>query len=507
MTTTPATDQTAPPATHRKLVTGALLLAMFMAAIEGTIVATAMPRIVAELGGFSLYSWVFSAYLLTQVVSIPIYGKLADLYGRKPIFTIGVVIFLVGSVLCGQAHSMIPLILFRALQGLGSGAVQPIAITVVGDLYGAEERHRVQGWMGSVWAISAIVGPALGGFIVDYASWPWIFYLNIPLGLLAMAGVLTYLHEQVHHRAHRIDVAGALLLVLSVGALMMGLLQGGTAWAWTSVESIGLFVGAIAAFLVLLVVEGRAAEPILPLALLRQRLIAMGGGTSFFHGVLTLGLTAMIPTFVQGVQGGSALVSGMALAAMSIGWPLASFLSGRVMRALGYRKMTLLGTILTVVGTGALILAANVGALAVAAAVFVLGMGLGFTSNALIITVQSAVAWQQRGVATANLMFMRSLGSTVGVAAFGAVLNVLLLSGLQKLGQASLGEGGRAIDAVNRLLAPGGQAIAGAARADLITALDGAMHGVFVAALIVAIAGLVFAWWLPHEVEAPKAEG
>ncbi|HEY9722487.1 MAG TPA: MDR family MFS transporter [Oscillatoriaceae cyanobacterium] len=482
--------------THRAWVTGALLLAMFMAAIEGTIVATAMPRIVSDLGGFSLYSWVFSMYLLTQVATIPIYGKLADQFGRKPVFLVGVSIFLVGSFLCGHAHTMLELIAFRTLQGIGSGAVQPIATTVVGDLYTAEERHRVQGWISSVWAVSAIFGPALGGFIVEYAHWAWIFYLNIPLGLVALAGLFLFLHEHVEHHAHAIDFPGALLLVVAIASFMVAVLQGGTAWSWASPQSLGLLAVTIVGILLLVLWESRYKEPILPMWLFRTPLIRVAGGTSFFNGALMLGYTAMIPTFVQGVLGGSALQAGFALAVMSIGWPLASFSSGPVMRALGYKRMALLGGVLTVLAALEVWLTAHAGVGYIAAGVFVVGMGLGFLSNALIITVQSVVPWQQRGVATANLMFMRTLGSTVGVAVAGAFLNLLLLRDLHGV-TLPLAKGQHAIDLVNQLLNPEQRRGLAAIEAPLVTALGSALHGVFLVVLAFAVIGLVWSLRLP----------
>jgi EmrB/QacA subfamily drug resistance transporter len=453
---------------------------MFMTAIEGTIVATAMPRIVADLGGFALYSWVFSIYMLTQVVTIPIYGKLADLYGRKPVFAVGTGIFLVGSFLCGQARGMLPLIAFRALQGFGSGAVQPIATTLAGDLYPAEERHRVQGWISSVWAVSSIVGPSLGGLIVQFGHWPWIFYLNIPLGIVAIAGVLLFLHEPGARKDHQIDYAGALLLVLAVAPLMLGLLQG-QAWGWASPLTLGLFAVALAGGGLLLWREGRAAEPIIPLWIFRHRLLGVAAAATFFPGALMMGYTAMVPTFVQGVQGGSALAAGMALAVMSIGWPLASTLSGRVMGAVGYKRTALLGGGLQVLGALGIALGAGLGVPAIAACVFLVGMGLGFMTNALIITIQGAVPWHQRGVATATNMFMRSLGATVGVAALGAILNAVLLAN-------------HSPEVVNHAL---DAARTGALGGDVVASLARGIQLVFWASLGVGALGLAVAAALP----------
>jgi len=486
----------------RKIITAGLLLAMFMAAVEATIIATAMPRIVAELGGFALYGWAFSAYLLSQVVTIPIYGRLADLLGRKPVFVTGVTIFLVGSLLCGLSRSMPQLIAFRFIQGIGSGAVMPIAVTLIGDLYPLEQRPRVQGWTSSVWAVSAIVGPPLGGVIVDYFRWSWIFFLNLLPGVVAIAVVMAALHENVVRRPHAIDYAGAGLLVAFIGSLMLALLHGGTAWPWRSPQSIGLFGLAAAAAALLLVVETRVTEPIFPVALFGNPLIAFAGAAGLFQGAVLIGLTAMVPTFVQGVLGAPAILAGSALAAMSIGWPLASFLTGRVMRAIGYRLTAILGSGLTVVGSGALVLAGRT-PLEVGAGVFLVGMGLGFASNAFIVSIQEVVPWENRGAATAGHLFMRSLGNTLGVAAVGSLLNAVLLSRLAGSATATrLIAGGHALDAVNILLRPGAHAKHSAVDQVLLAALGGGIHAVFIAITATAAVGLLLTLFLPAALPA-----
>ncbi|WP_370314215.1 MFS transporter [Guptibacillus hwajinpoensis] len=226
--------------TNRPFVLGAIIIGMFMAAIEGTIVSTAMPGIVSDLGGFSTFSWVFSAYLLMSAITVLIFGKLSDLFGRKPIYSIGIVIFLIGSLLCGFAESMEALILFRLIQGIGAGAVQPIALTIVGDMYSMEERAKIQGYLASVWGISAIAGPALGGIFVQYIDWSWVFWMNIPLGVLSLVGVVLLLHESIDKERKSIDYSGAILLLVSISALMIVLIEGGVHWKWTSLPIITL---------------------------------------------------------------------------------------------------------------------------------------------------------------------------------------------------------------------------------------------------------------------------
>jgi len=485
--------------THRGWVTAALLVSMFMTAIEITIVATAMPRIVAELGGFALLSWVFSSYLLTQVVSIPIYGKLADLYGRKPVYAGGVLLFLVASVLCGQASTMVQLIAFRFLQGLGGGAVQPTSVTIIGDLFELHERHRIQGWVGSVFAISSLVGPTLGAFIVDVGHWSWIFYLNVPIGLLALGLLWHFFHEEKRPREHKIDLGGAALLMASSTALMLGLLEGGTAWPWLSWQSVACFASFFVLGAALLKVEARVKEPVFPLWIFKHRLICVAGAATFINGALLVGYSAMIPTHVQGALGRSALAAGLALAAMSIGWPLASYFSGWTMKKLGFRNAAIVGGTLLLVGAAGILFLAQTSALAIAVAVFVVGMGMGLQSAAYIITIQSTVPWKERGVATANNMFMRTLGSTVGVAAFGGILNSTVSRQLGDREPAAAN--GHGLDLVNQLLSSTDTLSAGT-RANVVSALGTGMNAVFIAAVFAAAVCLVFTFLLPAKVEA-----
>ncbi len=484
--------------THRSWVTVALLLAMFMTAIEITIVATAMPKIVSDLGGFSLLSWVFSAYLLTQVVSIPIYGKLADLYGRKPVILGGIAVFLVASVLCGQSTNMIQLIAFRFLQGIGGGAVQPIAVTIVGDLYRSHERHKVQGLIGSVFAISSLVGPTLGAIIVELGHWPWIFYLNVPLGILAILILWIFLKEENKHQPHKIDLAGAGLLVITTSLLMFALLEGGTVWDWLSWQSLSCFAGFIVLGLVLLKHEGKVKEPILPLWIFKNPLISIAGAATFLNGAMMIGYSAMIPTHVQGVLGESALVGGFVLASMSIGWPLASFGSGFVMKIIGYQKTAILGACALLLGAIGVYLFDQTSALIMGISVFIIGVGLGLQSNAYIITIQSSVSWRERGVATANNLFMRTLGSSVGVAAFGGVLNSTIANYLES-SKVKI-SGGHGVDLVNHLLSPSGS-LSEEGRNNIIRALADGMSAVFVTAVAVGVLCLIITFFLPPAAE------
>lgn len=401
-----------------------VLLSIALVAIDATVIATAVPSIVADLGGFAEFPWLFSVYLLAQAVTVPVYGKLADLFGRKPVMLIGIGLFLVGSVLCGLAWSMGSLIAFRAVQGLGAGAVQPMSMTIVGDLYSLEERAKVQGYIAGVWGVSSVVGPTLGGVFSEYVDWRWIFLVNIPLCLIAAAAVGLRFHERVERRRPRIDYAGAGVLTVALTLLILGLLEGGQAWAWSSPQSVAVLTGGAVLLGVFVVVERRAADPVVPLRLLRRRLLVATNLVAACVGAILLGLTSYVPTFVQDVLGTGPLVAGFALAALTMGWPISGSLSGRVYLRIGIRSTALVGAVVVALGCALLLLlGGSSSVLQVAATSFAIGLGMGFTVAPTLIAAQSAVGWQQRGVVTGTNMFFRSAGSAVGVAVFGAIVN------------------------------------------------------------------------------------
>jgi EmrB/QacA subfamily drug resistance transporter len=404
-----------------------IMLSTGLVAIDATVIATAVPSIVGSLGGFAAFPWLFSVYLLAQAVTVPVYGKLADVFGRKPVMLFGIGLFLVGSVLCGLAWSMGALIAFRAVQGLGAGAVQPMSMTIVGDLYSLRERAKVQGYIASVWAVSSVVGPTLGGVFSEYVSWRWIFFVNIPLCLIAAATIGLRFHERVDRRRPRIDYAGAAVLTMALTLLILGLLEGGQAWAWGSPQSIAV-LGAGAVLLgVFVVIERRAADPVLPLRFLRNRLLIATNLVAACVGAVLLGLTSYVPTFVQDVLGTGPLVAGFALAALTLGWPISASQSGRVYLRIGMRSTALIGAAVVILGSALLLLLDESSSVfQVGATSFVIGLGMGFTAAPTLIAAQSAVRWQQRGVVTGTNMFFRSAGSAVGVAVFGAIVNATL---------------------------------------------------------------------------------
>jgi multidrug resistance protein len=387
-----------------------------------------VPSIVSDLGGFSQFPWLFSIYLLAQAISTPIYGRVADVLGRKPVMLTGIGLFLLGSILCGVAWSMPALIVFRAVQGLGAGAVLPMSNTIAGDVYNLAERAKVQGYLASVWGISAVVGPTLGGVFSEYTTWRWIFWINIPLSLVAMTVLQRTFSEQVVRKRGAIDYPGAALLSTGCALLILGLLEGGEAWSWLSVPSFVALVGGAALVAGFVAVERRVPSPILPLWVFTRRVLVASSLAAVAVGAVVLGLTSYVPTFAQGSLGAGPIVAGFTLATLTVGWPLSAGLSGRLYLRIGFRRTALLGSLLAVLGTVlvTVVTASGSGLPELAAACFVVGTGLGLVASPTLIAAQSSVGWSERGVVTGNNLFSRSLGSALAVAAFGAVANAVL---------------------------------------------------------------------------------
>lgn len=484
------------------IVTIGLMLGMFLAALDTTIVGTAMPSIVGKLGGITLYSWVFSAYLLTSTTTVPIYGKLADLYGRKPLFLFGSALFLLGSIASGASQSMEQLIIFRALQGLGAGAVQPLVLTIVGDIYALEERARIQGFISGVWGISSVVGPAIGGLIVDHFTWRWVFYINIPFGLTSAILLIFFLKENIERKKHTLDYAGTLALTGGITALLFAVLQGGTSWAWDSLPSIGLFAVSVLLLALFLFIEARAAEPILPLTLFRDRIIAVSSIGAIVLGIILFGYSSYIPLFVQGVKGGDATSAGVALVPLLLAWPVTASFSGKVVLRYGYRFTALVGTLLSTLGAGMVIFFNVQTATAYTIiSMFLVGAGLGFASTAYIISIQNAVPWNLRGVATASNQFFRTIGGTIGVAVMGTILNAQMAARFTPIFAhfaniaAHLPKG---IAPANVLLTPSVRATLPATLlSQLQNALSSSLFWIYLLTLILAIVGLIAMFLMP----------
>jgi EmrB/QacA subfamily drug resistance transporter len=412
----------------------ALMVTTAIVAIEATIVATAIPSIVGDLGGFTAFPWLFSVYLLAAAVSVPVYSKISDLRGRKPVLLFGIGLFLLGSLLCGFAWSMPALIAFRAVQGLGAGAVQPMAVTIVGDLYTVAERARVQGYIASVWAAGSVLGPTLGGVFSEFTSWRWIFFVNIPIGIVAAWLLSAHFKEEVARRRHRIDYLGSTLLAGGLGLLILTALEGGQAWAWSSPQSIGSFAISGALLTIFVFVERKAVDPVLPLEILSRRLIIATTLTALGVGAILMGLTSYVPTFLEGAIGVSPLTSGIALGALMLGWPLSTAIAGRLYLRIGFKRTALVGMMLIVSGTSVIAATAVERSVFLSASgCFVVGLGLGLVATPSLIAAQKSVPWSERGVVTGTTMFARSVGSAVGVAVFGAIANTFTSN-------ASLGE-------------------------------------------------------------------
>ncbi|MDF7652056.1 MFS transporter [Pantoea sp. Acro-805] len=476
---------------HRHWILIACMLAMFMAAIEVTIVATAMPTIIAELGGFAQFGWVFSIYLLTQAVSVPLYGRLADMWGRKRLFFIGVSLFLLGSILCGFAHTMTWLILFRAFQGLGAGAIMPLTTTIVADIYSPRERASVQGWLSSVWGVAAIIGPLSGAWLVQHFNWSVIFWVNVPIGLFSMLLLARFLPGREHHKGATLNLTGSCWLMICVTALLVALLQADALGYW------------LLAFLLLALLAGwqlkqheqRAAAPLFPLAIWRSRLIVAGNAGNLIIGATMMGISAFLPTWIQGITGGTPLQAGSALAMMSIGWPLASTLSGRLMLVTSYRFTAQLGAFLLIAGSALLLLLRTDSSIMQAGlTAFVIGTGMGMTSTTFLVSVQNHAHYEIRGICTASIMFSRMLGSAIGTALMGAVLNFNLALRLPQ-----------ADDPMQKIMShESRQALPEDTLHNWTEQIATSLHWVFVVALLIAMLTLWIAWLMPRQ--RPEAE-
>jgi multidrug resistance protein len=406
---------------HRPMVFVAALATIFMAAIEGTIVATAMPTIVGALGGIDLFSWIFGAYLLTQAILIPIYGRLADLYGRKPVLLFGIGVFLVGSVLCGLSWDMMSLIVFRVLQGIGAGALIPVSQAVVADIYSGEARARVQGYISSTFGSAAILGPLVGGLIATHISWKAVFWINVPLAIVAAALLIFALKENVQKRKHRIDYIGAMLMASATLIIMIALMHAETL-------SAGALTLAFCAFDILLAAlifyESRIAEPMIPVRLYRNRVVAAGNWVGVANGAITMAVIGFLPVYMQGLMGASTVISGVTLGTISVLTPFGGFVGSRLVLRMSYRLSSTIGGVILVTGSVLLILihpGANASQPIIA--VGLVGLGMGITNVSSVVALQANVDWTHRGAALSSVFFSRLIGQSFGSAVFGGIFN------------------------------------------------------------------------------------
>ena len=480
--------------TNRPFVLAAVMLAMFVGAVEATIVTTAMPTIASELGGFSRYSWIFSSYLLMSTVTVLIYGKLADLFGRKPIFFMGLTIFLIGSVLCGFAVSMEQLIFYRLIQGLGAGAVMPIATTIIGDIYSTEERAKIQGYLSSVWGISAVSGPVIGGLIVQYVSWQYIFWVNVPLGLLSMAVIYFFLHEPKETQKASVDYKGALFLTSALATILIWLVEGGQGFGRLSAIGIALIILSGISFWLFFRQEKLAKDPLISFSIWKNPVILYANLVSLTTGVILIGVSSYLPTYVSGVMEQPAIIAGFTLTAMSIGWPLASSMAGHLLIRFGPFLVSFAGGVSLVIGTTMFVfMNATLGPVWAGCSSFFIGVGMGLTNTSFIVTIQGAVPRVQRGSATAANMFMKNFGNTIGASVFGAILNGTLITyfAKEKLPYT--------IDDVNTLLTKDGRSMLTSQElVSLQNGLDSSLHWVYIAIVVFAVISLLLILRIPR---------
>jgi EmrB/QacA subfamily drug resistance transporter len=469
------------------LITAGLMLSLFLASMESTVVSTGMPTIVSQLGGLESYSWVFTAFMLASTTTVPLYGKLSDLFGRRPVFVAAMAIFLIGSALCGLAATMPQLIAFRTIQGIGAGGLLPLVFIIIGDLFSLEQRARLQGLFSGVWGISSITGPLLGGFIVDQASWQWIFWINIIPGLAATAIVwFAWIDRARAHDAPKrsIDYAGALLLTAGAVALLMSLTDLGASWALPTLA------GALALFGALVWVEHRASDPVLPIGLFRDRMFLVACGHGILAGCAVFGGATFVPLYVQGVLGTSATEAGAALMPMLLAWVFSSILGTRLLLRLGYHTIALAGMVALVIGAFPLMfLDTQTNRLLLMASLGLMGFGMGFSIPAFLIAVQSTVERSKLGTATSTLQFSRSIGGAFGIGIMGAILSAIVVTNLVAAGL-------DASTSLNSLIdSPGSDP---AVQAMLRDALSAGIRGVFIVGFIASALGLLVTLLAPR---------
>jgi EmrB/QacA subfamily drug resistance transporter len=492
---------------RRWAVTIGVMTGMLLAALEATIVGTAMPTVIASLGGLNHYSWVFSAYLITSTVTVPVWGKLSDLYGRRLLYQIGIAVFLLGSVLSGLAATMPQLIIFRAIQGLGAGALVPLGMTIIGDIFTVTERARMQALFSGVWGLASVIGPLVGGFITDQLSWRWVFYINLPFGLAAALIMGLALQEPRRTERPAIDYSGAALLMLAITLLMLALVEGGTSLVTLlATRNLMLFVGAALLMALFVWIERRAADPIVPFKLFANRVVAVSVAAGFLAGVAMFGAISFVPLYAQGALGATATQAGSLLTPLMLSWVGMAVVGGRLLLKVGYRPTSIVGFAILTFGFVLLSLHdRGMNQWWLYADLILIGSGLGLTMLTLLIAAQQAVAREQLGIVTSLNQFARSIGGAVGVAVMGVMLSAGLASQLQSIARSE--NSALTPERAEQLAANPNALIDAHARVDLpaaaFDALQGALasatHNVFWAGALFAALALLVSFYLPRD--------
>jgi EmrB/QacA subfamily drug resistance transporter len=488
-----------------KFILFGLLLGILMSAMDNTIVTTAMGTIVSELGGMDQFVWVTSAYMVAVMAGTPIFGKLSDMYGRKRFFIFGIVMFILGSVLCGVATSIVQLSIFRAIQGIGGGALMPIAFTIIYDIFPIEKRGKMTGLMGAVFGTSSIFGPLLGAFITDHWGWNWVFYINVPIGIIALGLIIVFYHESLTHEKQRIDWGGAFTLVGAVICLMFALELGGQKYAWNSGVIIGLFVGFAVLFVSFLLVEVRAKEPVISFSMFKIPLYATSSLLALFYGSVFIIATVYIPIYVQGVYGGSATNSGIILMPMMLGSVFGSMLGGILSSKMSYRSIMMISAVFFLGGIFALsTLTSDSSRMLLTLYSILTGFGVGFSFSVLGMAAVHHFDARQRGAATSTNSFLRSLGMTLGITIFGIVQRNLLASNMADA-FAGMGQSGHSFGDTRDMLSPEKRAQIPAPILEKITgALSSSITHTFMWALIPTALAVVVVIMMPKDRIKPK---